>query len=125
MNPRKARDAAGGIITQRDPRRCIVRLRTPAGLLTPAQLEGLGRCAREAGLSTVHLTTRQAIELPDVDPASLEPLLAALAENGTPLGTVTPETLAEVLLLGDTWSCIQVQSLQGYCRTEVLQMVEQ
>ncbi len=47
------------------------------------------------------------------------------AENGTPLGTVAPETLAEVLLLGDTWSCIQVQSLQGYCRTEVLQMVEQ
>lgn len=93
MNPRKARDAAGGIITQRDPRRCIVRLRTPAGLLTPAQLEGLGRCAREAGLSTVHLTTRQAIELPDVDPASLEPLLAALAENGTPLGAERNEVV--------------------------------
>ena len=41
MDPRRTLESAGGIITQRDPRRCIVRLRTPAGLLTPAQLEGL------------------------------------------------------------------------------------
>ncbi len=100
MDPRKPLETAGGIITQRDPRRCIVRLRTPAGLLTPAQLEGLGRCARKAGLTAVHLTTRQTIELPDVDPRSVAPLLEALAENGTPLGAERNEVVNVVACPG-------------------------
>jgi len=100
VNPRRNLDEAGGIITQRDPTRCIVRLRTPAGLLTPEQLEGLGRCAREAGLHSVHLTTRQTLELPDVDPASLGTLLAALSENGTPLGAERNEVVNVVACPG-------------------------
>ena len=93
MDPKRTLESAGGIITQRDPRRCIVRLRTPAGLLTPAQLEGLGRIARKAGLPAVHLTTRQTIELPDVDPGAIGPLLAKLAKNGTPLGAERNEVV--------------------------------
>ena len=33
----------GGIITERDPDFCIVRLRMPAGMITPAQMREVGR----------------------------------------------------------------------------------
>lgn len=100
MDPKKALESAGGIITQRDQRHCIVRLRIPAGLMTPTQLEGLGRVARKAGLSAVHLTTRQTVDLPDVDPAQIGPLLKALAKNGTPLGAERNEVVNVVACPG-------------------------
>ena len=118
MDPRKTLESAGGIITQRDPRRCIVRLRTPAGLLTPAQLEGLGRCAREAGLPAVHLTTRQTIELPDVDPAAVGPLFETLAENGTPLGAERNEVVNIVACPG-TATC-RLANIETYALAKEL-----
>ena len=118
MDPRKALESAGGIITQRDPRRCIVRLRAPAGLLTPAQLEGLGRIARRAGLSAVHLTTRQTIELPDVDPGTIGPLLAKLAKNGTPLGAERNEVVNVVACPG-TATC-RLANIETYALAQEL-----
>lgn len=118
MDPRKALESAGGIITQRDHRRCIVRLRTPAGLLTPAQLEGLGRIARRAGLSSVHLTTRQTIELPDIDPGAIGPLLSKLAENGTPLGAERNEVVNVVACPG-TATC-RLANIETYALAQEL-----
>ncbi len=118
MDPRRTLESAGGIITQRDPRRCIVRLRTPAGLLTPAQLEGLGRIARRAGLPAVHLTTRQTIELPDVDPETIGPLLAKLARNGTPLGAERNEVVNVVACPG-TATC-RLASIETYALAQEL-----
>lgn len=104
MDPQKVLESAGGVITHRNPARCTVRLRCPAGLLTPEQLVGLGRIARNAGIDAVHLTTRQTLELPGVDPNSLGPLLDALEGNKTPLGAERNEVVNVVACPG-TASC--------------------
>jgi dissimilatory sulfite reductase (desulfoviridin) alpha/beta subunit len=90
----------GGIITERDPEFCIVRLRIPAGMVTPAQLKGIGAIAERHGVETVHLTTRQTMELPHVDPSRLEPLLAELEANGTPLGAEREEVVNVTACMG-------------------------
>ena len=71
----------GGIITERDPEFCIVRLRLPAGMVTPGQLKGIGAIAERYGVANLHLTTRQTLELPHVDPARLDPLLRITDQN--------------------------------------------
>lgn len=76
----------GGIITERNADFCIVRLRMPAGLITPDRLRNVAAIAKRYGVEEVHLTTRQTIELPHVDPKRLGKLLAVLEKNGTPLG---------------------------------------
>jgi len=90
----------GGVITERDPEFCIVRLRIPAGMVTPAQLAEIGAIAERYGVGNLHLTTRQTIELPHVDPSKLEPLLAELEANGTPLGAEREEVVNVTACLG-------------------------
>ena len=90
----------GGIITERDPEFCIVRLRMPAGMVTPARLKGIGDIAERYGVGSLHLTTRQTIELPHVDPSRLEELLAELEANGTPLGAEREEVVNVTACLG-------------------------
>jgi dissimilatory sulfite reductase (desulfoviridin) alpha/beta subunit len=83
----------GGVIPSQDPDRCIVRLRIPAGEITPDQMSGIARIARKYGVPVVHMTTRQTVELPQVDPGSIEPLVKSLERNGTPLGAEKQEVV--------------------------------
>lgn len=90
----------GGIITERDPDFCIVRLRMPAGMITPAQMKEVGEIAGRYGVEQLHLTTRQTIELTHVDPSVLEGLLGELEKNGTPLGAEREEVVNITACLG-------------------------
>jgi len=90
----------GGIITERDPERCIIRLRIPAGMLTPEQTIGIGKIARTYGDGRVHLTVRQTIEIPGVDPSRIVPMLTALKDNGTPLGSERQEIVNVTACMG-------------------------
>lgn len=90
----------GGIITERDPERCIIRLRMPAGMLTPEQTIGIGKIARTYGDGRVHLTVRQTIEIPGVDPSRIVPMLTALKDNGTPLGSERQEIVNVTACMG-------------------------
>ena len=90
----------GGIITEIDPDFCIVRLRMPAGMLTPGQVKEIGAIAERHGIGSVHLTTRQTMEFPHVDPSRLEALLADLEANGTPLGAEREEVVNVTACLG-------------------------
>lgn len=90
----------GGIITERDPDFCIVRLRMPAGMISPAQMKEVGEIARRYGIEQLHLTTRQTIELTHVDPSVLEGLLGELEKNGTPLGAEREEVVNITACLG-------------------------
>jgi dissimilatory sulfite reductase (desulfoviridin) alpha/beta subunit len=90
----------GGIITERDPGFCIVRLRMPAGMITPARMKGLGEIAARHGIESIHLTTRQTVEFPHVDPATLKELLADLEANETPLGAEREEVVNVTACLG-------------------------
>jgi len=90
----------GGIITERDPNFCIVRLRMPAGMITPAQIKEVGEIAARYGVETIHLTTRQTMEFPHVDPSQLDGLLAELEANGTSLGAEREEVVNITACLG-------------------------
>ncbi|MGA2105960.1 MAG: 4Fe-4S binding protein [Methanoregula sp.] len=90
----------GGVITEIDPAFCIVRLRMPAGMITPEQMQGLGKIAHRFGVTDLHLTTRQTVELPHVDPSRLEELVKALEKNGTPLGAEREEVVNVTSCLG-------------------------
>lgn len=82
----------GGIITERGNNTVTVRLRIPAGMVSPDGLRGIADIADRynAGLS---LTVRQTIELSHVDPSSLQSLVADLGKNGTPLGSEKTEVV--------------------------------
>jgi dissimilatory sulfite reductase (desulfoviridin) alpha/beta subunit len=90
----------GGIITERNPDFCIVRLRIPAGMVSPDQFRILGEIARKYGVQNIHLTTRQTIEFPHIDPADLDELLSDLEQNGTPLGAEREEVVNVTACLG-------------------------
>ncbi|MDD1703159.1 MAG: nitrite reductase, partial [Methanoregula sp.] len=90
----------GGIITECDPDFCIVRLRMPAGMISPEQLKGLGEIAARHGIEQIHLTTRQTMELPHVETPKLEALVDDLARNGTPLGAEREEIVNVTACLG-------------------------
>jgi len=90
----------GGVITERDPNFCIVRLRMPAGMITPAQIKEVGEIALRYGVEKIHLTTRQTMEFPHVDPSKLDGLLAELEANGTSLGAEREEVVNITSCLG-------------------------
>jgi anaerobic sulfite reductase subunit C len=91
----------GGIITEIDPDFCIVRLRMPAGMITPARMKGMGEIAEKYGIENIHLTTRQTMEFTHVDPTVLEQLVEDLASNGTPLGAEREEVVNVTACLGN------------------------
>ncbi|HJJ94941.1 MAG TPA: 4Fe-4S binding protein [Methanocorpusculum sp.] len=94
----------GGIIPEMDPDYYIVRLRTPAGMLTPDQMSGIARIARRFGVDQVHCTTRQTVELLHVKHEDLEKMAAALDKNGTPVGAERDEVVNITSCLG-TQNC--------------------
>ncbi|HOT94681.1 MAG TPA: 4Fe-4S binding protein [Methanoregulaceae archaeon] len=85
--------ARGGVITQANPERVTVRTRLPAGILTLDQLRGLGEIAERFGADHVHLTTRQTVEIPHLDPDRIEELARDLEANGTPVGAERHEVV--------------------------------
>lgn len=83
----------GGVITERDGERATVRTRIPAGIISTAQLRGISDIAEKYGVEKVHITTRQAIEIPHMGLDDLEGLAADLAANGTPVGSERDEVV--------------------------------
>ncbi|MDD1673614.1 MAG: 4Fe-4S binding protein [Methanomicrobiales archaeon] len=83
----------GGVITERNPDFCTVRVRIPAGNLTIEQMRGLATIAKTHGPGFVHITTRQTIELPHLNPSDLPRIARKLAKNGTPLGSERDEVV--------------------------------
>jgi dissimilatory sulfite reductase (desulfoviridin) alpha/beta subunit len=81
----------GGVITERDPDLCTVRIRLPAGKISVDQLRGIARIAKKYGVGIVHCTTRQALEIPHMQPSMLGRIEKALAKNGTPVGSERDE----------------------------------
>jgi len=83
----------GGVITERNSEFCTVRIRLPAGVVSPDQLRGIADIADRYGIKDLQLTVRQTIELPHMDPGKLEEAVGILAENGTPIGASMDEVV--------------------------------
>lgn len=81
----------GGVITERNPDLCTIRIRIPAGRIGTEKMRGLARIAKKYGDGTVHCTTRQTIEIPHVQPKDLKKVDRALSKNGTPIGSERDE----------------------------------
>ncbi|HEV7666963.1 MAG TPA: nitrite/sulfite reductase [Thermoanaerobaculia bacterium] len=62
--------------------RFMLRVKTPGGFLTPAKLRAIGRISRDLGGDYAELTTRQNIQLHDLELARLPQVLADLSALG-------------------------------------------
>ncbi|WP_332450690.1 nitrite reductase [Methanoculleus sp.] len=76
----------GGVITERNADYATIRLRIPAGVLSVDQVRQLASISKKYGDGSLHLTMRQTVEIPHVNPENLEKIAKALEKNGTPIG---------------------------------------
>jgi dissimilatory sulfite reductase (desulfoviridin) alpha/beta subunit len=83
----------GGVIPERNKRLYTVRLRIPGGEITPDQILGIGRAARRLGAQSVHLTTRQTIEIPHLPIEDVPRLIKAVDKVGVTLGSEHEEVV--------------------------------
>jgi dissimilatory sulfite reductase (desulfoviridin) alpha/beta subunit len=79
-----------GYMKQRQKDLFVVRLRMPCGNVTCEQLDGITRIAKKYGTGYVHITTRQGLQIPDVDIHNLDAITKELEDNGTPPGSCGP-----------------------------------
>ena len=71
-----------GIVQQRDPALCALRLRTVGGDLTTAQLRTIISVAERYGQGNVHLSSRQGAEIHGVLKTDAAAAIAELAAGG-------------------------------------------
>ena len=65
-------DSQSGVIVESGEKAYTVRLRIPAGIVTPQQLQHIADAAERYGGDGIHLTTRQTIEIPHVPEENLQ-----------------------------------------------------
>lgn len=75
-----------GIVKQRIPELCALRLRAVGGDLTTEQLRTIIAVAERFGQGQVHLSTRQGVEIHGVTKANAEEAIAALSAGGVSMG---------------------------------------
>ncbi len=83
----------GGVITEADGDYCTLRLRLPAGIVTPDQLIAVGQIAQKYNIDNVHLTTRQTIEIPHIKVIQLEEVSRELLASGHDIGAERAEVV--------------------------------
>jgi dissimilatory sulfite reductase (desulfoviridin) alpha/beta subunit len=79
-----------GIIAQNQKDTFLIRLRTVGGDLNANELNVITRVSQKYGRGEVHLTTRQAVEIPFVNVDDLDSAREELEENGIALGVCGP-----------------------------------
>jgi len=91
----------GGVITELDSEYCTIRTRIPAGVISCDQLKGIATVAGRYGAESVHLTTRQTIEIPHMNHADLDAIARDLALNNTPVGSERDEVVNVIACPGN------------------------
>jgi sulfite reductase (ferredoxin) len=71
-----------GIYEQRKDNHYMLRIRCTGGVITPDQLKEVARVGRKVGCSHIHLTTRQELQIHNVDLTDATPALKALQKKG-------------------------------------------
>ncbi|GFO97279.1 sulfite reductase subunit beta [groundwater metagenome] len=93
MSPNKLDVATlkkSGYMKQRQKDLFVVRLRMPCGNVTCERLAGITRIAKKYGTGYIHITTRQGMQIPNVDIHNLDAITKELEDNGTPPGSCGP-----------------------------------
>ena len=78
----KARRVPFGIYEQRVDNTYMVRIRCPGGAITPLQLREVAKLSQARAADSVHITTRQELQLHDVALENVIPILRKLHELG-------------------------------------------
>lgn len=71
-----------GIYEQRQDGHYMLRIRCTGGLITPAQLRKVAEVGKQVGCSHIHITTRQEVQIHNVDINDATPALLSLQEAG-------------------------------------------
>lgn len=71
-----------GVYEQRKCGTYMMRIRTPGGAITPAQLKKVGELSDQYGSGRVHVTTRQEVQIHDVTVEHIIPVMESLLEVG-------------------------------------------
>lgn len=79
-----------GYMKQRQKDLFVVRLRMPCGNVNSDQLKVISELAEKYGSGYVHITTRQGIQIPDINIHDLDAITKELEDNGTPPGSCGP-----------------------------------
>ncbi|MDD3407328.1 MAG: 4Fe-4S binding protein [Methanomicrobium sp.] len=90
----------GGVITQKNADYCTIRTRMPAGVISVDKIRGIADIAEKYGQDTIHLTTRQTIEIPHIHYTDIGPIGKDLLNNGTPVGSERDEVVNVVACPG-------------------------
>lgn len=78
----KAHRIPFGIYEQRTRNTFMIRIRCPAGIILPHQLKTVARLAQQFGSDILHITTRQEVQLHDVNQKDISTILNRLLEVG-------------------------------------------
>ena len=76
----KAQRVKMGVYEQRAANTYMVRARIPSGVITHQQLAAVGDAAETYGNGTIHLTTRQSLQIHNIPRENIAPLLRALLD---------------------------------------------
>ena len=79
-----------GYMKQKQRDLFVVRLRMPCGNVTCHQLQGISKLAKKYGTGYVHITTRQGIQISNIDIHNFDAITKELEDNGTPPGSCGP-----------------------------------
>jgi len=83
----------GGIIRERNSQLYTIRVRIPGGVLTPDMVLGIGRITRRLGIGSLHITTRQTVEIPHIEQNKIPSLLRSLEKIGIGIGAEHDEVV--------------------------------
>ncbi|MBT3291070.1 MAG: 4Fe-4S binding protein [Victivallales bacterium] len=92
-----------GIVKQRNPDLCALRLKAIGGDLTTEQLRTIVGVAERYGEGKVHVSTRQGMEIHGVEKARAEEAIAQLAAGGVPMGAGGNRVRVICACPGETW----------------------
>jgi anaerobic sulfite reductase subunit C len=105
-----------GYMKQRQKDLFVVRLRMPCGNVTSEQLNGISRIAMKYGTGDIHITTRQGLQIPNIDIHNLDAITKELEDNGTPPGSCGPRVRNIIACPGDmecNYGIIDTYSMGG------------
>ena len=71
-----------GVYEQRKDNTYMVRIRCAAGAMTPAQLRIVAELSQKYGADTLHITTRQELQIHDVQLDNVVPIMRKLPPAG-------------------------------------------
>ncbi|NOX89172.1 MAG: sulfite reductase subunit beta (hemoprotein) [Calditrichaeota bacterium] len=78
----KANRVPFGVYEQRQKGTYMVRVRCPGGIITPQQLKAVAEISGKFGSRNLHITTRQEIQIHDVDLNGIVPVIRSLYDVG-------------------------------------------